>query len=361
MKANYKLGIVLFLLLINSTFIFAEEYITSSSKVSQQVQTKNNNGTYTFTTSVITRCDLYGGINFIIGMKDFQINSYTYQGISAASLKGASFPINTKVPQANVTMKLRFKRGTAYIDINKKFVGVHEAEWGGLERSWLDDADKEKVYNKFGITKENKKEFYNLKIELLDIHIDLSLLPDALTAYQKQIKENISVTNLKEQYNNLNDNKEDLQKKKVLAKKIYEIDNDQASYNQRINNLDEKLTSLEEAENQKAAQQSNETMATNSQKNSTSTGESNQNSTNIHTNIAKLKTAQELEQERRQKEQERRQAEYAAQMARAKQQELQMQKNTQNLKQVYNEFVPAVAEGVSSGVITHLGGTIDYY
>lgn len=189
-----RLKILCFVSLIITSALFSQEKIISKKKTTQTVQT-NNNGSFSFSTMVVTNCDLYGGINFMIGIKDFKITSYTYKGVNASSLQNVKFPISIKSPQVNITTVLRFKRGNVFIDIPKKFSWVSDGSWGGLDRNWLKKEDQENIYKTFGIIKNNKETFYDLNIELRNIEIDISYysgkIDDSLNHIKKQIDQKL--------------------------------------------------------------------------------------------------------------------------------------------------------------------------
>lgn len=187
---GYKIYVMIFLLCVSSLNAQSKKII-SKKRVCQGIETKYN-GNFTFSTTVVTNCDLYDGINFMIGIKDFQLDGYIYKGINSETLEDVSFPIKLKSPTVNVTTTLRFKNNHNHIDIDKKFVWVDDGSWGGLDRHWLEKEEQEKIFKTFGITEDDKEIFYDLSIDLMDIVIDVSYysgkIGDTLNPIKKRIK-----------------------------------------------------------------------------------------------------------------------------------------------------------------------------
>lgn len=218
--------IILIFLLANVHFGFAQEQkIKSKTTITERVSSLEN-GEFTFETDVLVNCDLWNGINFMIGMQNFKILSYEYKDIKASSLDGISFPINIKAPQTNMRLNILFRdpdNWSKYFEIYHDFTAVTDGSWGGLERFWLKDEQKEKLFNYFGITNENfKTEFYKLKLEIVSVKTEINYYSS--TVYDKLEK-------LKSRINS------DLQDKKNKEDKI-------KSFRNRINSLGETETEL---------------------------------------------------------------------------------------------------------------------
>ena len=127
----------------------------------------------------------------MVGLINFKIDSYTYKGINGNTLSSTQFPIPIKSPQVNENATLRFKNHTKFVDVIKKFTWVSDGSWGGLDRYWLDKNDQTTICKTFGITKKNQQDFYKLKIELIDVTLDLSYysgkIDDTLDKLKKEI------------------------------------------------------------------------------------------------------------------------------------------------------------------------------
>lgn len=331
MKKQITFLVALFL--IFATNIFAQKINTQTVIGSGNA----NGGSYRYEATIKTKIGSSGSY-VDIGISNFKITSFFYQGKDVEKFVEANFPIVINNIQTDVSGRYSIiYLGTGILVGSEPFAesGVQQGDF--ITRIELEGDNLKSVKD---YLKDDKSKIQNISISLYSIELkneyfeELSRIRDLM---DKKLKTEGEIENLKNQIRTLDsDKKEDLVKEIALNKKLQELDTKNTNdYASEIATLQDRLQSIEEKAVNKNTANTKPTLTLKKigESGSANNSKTFKNDKQIKDNIA---TQTKIAMQRKKQEEEKQ-------------------------KQQIHNTVSSISSGVKEGIITHLQGSYGWY